>query len=181
MKWMVASDIHGSAFFCEKLMTRFEEEQADRLLLLGDLLYHGPRNELPKDYECTRTIELLNNVKDKITAVRGNCDAEVDQMVLEFPMMADYVTLEIDGHHVYATHGHLHGEYNPPNLEAGDILLNGHTHVPKYTAYKNFIYMNPGSVSIPKQGSHHGYMTIEDGVFRWKNVETGETVLTKQL
>lgn len=171
MKWLIASDIHGSEFYCKEVLRKFEEEQADRLLLLGDLLYHGPRNDLPKEYAPKRVIALLNERKDKILCVRGNCDAEVDQMVLEFPILAEYAVIELGNRLLYATHGHVYGELNPPPLNKGDILLCGHTHVPKCVEYEKFVYMNPGSASIPKENSHHGYMTLEDGVFLWKDFE----------
>lgn len=171
MKWMIASDIHGSEFYCKKVLDAFEAERADRLLLLGDLLYHGPRNDLPEGYAPKKVIEILNAKKERLVCVRGNCDAEVDQMVLDFPIMADYMVLCEDGLTVYATHGHHFGEDNPPPLKKGDILLCGHTHVPKCVEKNGYIYMNPGSTSIPKEGSHHGYMTLENGTFTWKDFE----------
>ena len=128
MKLMIASDIHGSALWAEKLLAAFEREHADRLLLLGDLLYHGPRNDLPEGYAPKAVIPLLNGMKERIWCVRGNCEAEVDQMVLSFPVMADYCALLMDGHVLYATHGHVYGEDNPPPLMPGDVLLCGHTH-----------------------------------------------------
>lgn len=176
MKWLVASDIHGSAYYCKKLIERLEEEQADRMLLLGDLLYHGPRNELPRDYHPKQVIELLNSYSDRILCVRGNCEAEVDQMVLDFPVMADYCVLQYGENIIYATHGHIFGEQQAPKLHKGDVLLCGHTHVPKCVEYENYIYMNPGSVSIPKEDSHHGYMIIENGEFIWKDIETGKEI-----
>ena len=177
MKWLVASDIHGSEYYCKKLIERMEEEQADRMLLLGDLLYHGPRNDLPRDYQPKRVIELLNSYSDKILCVRGNCEAEVDQMVLDFPVMADYCVLQNGENIIYAIHGHIFGETQPPKLHKGDVLLCGHTHVPKCVEYENYTYMNPGSVSIPKEDSHHGYMIIDNGAFVWKDVETGDKVV----
>ena len=114
MKLMIASDLHGSAYFTRKLMERYDRERPDKLLLLGDLLYHGPRNALPQDYSCPDVASQLNAVKDRIVAVRGNCDCEVDQMVLEFPMMGDYALLEINGLSLYATHGHMWSEACPP-------------------------------------------------------------------
>ena len=123
MKWLIASDIHGSEFYCKEVLKAFETEQADRLLLLGDILYHGPRNDLPKDYAPKKVITLLNERKESILCVRGNCDAEVDQMVLEFPIMADYAVLDLGNRLLYATHGHVYGEFNPPPLKKGDILL----------------------------------------------------------
>lgn len=171
MKWMIASDIHGSAYYCRKLLERFDAEGADRMLLLGDLLYHGPRNELPEEYETKSVTAQLNERKHLICAVRGNCDAEVDQMVLEFPIMAEYCLLCAGGHMIYATHGHIFSEDNPPLLQKGDILLHGHTHVPKCTDHGNYIYMNPGSVSLPKGGSWHGYMMIDDAGCVWKDLD----------
>lgn len=171
MKWMIASDIHGSAYYCEKLLARFQAEGADRLLLLGDLLYHGPRNELPRDYRPKAVIEMLNGMKEYITCVRGNCEAEVDQMVLSFPVMADYGVMMLGQKMLYFTHGHLFNEQNPPALKRGDLLLNGHFHVPACREHEGFVYMNPGSVSIPKEGSAHSYMTMEDGRFCWVDIE----------
>ena len=171
MKLMIASDIHGSAFYCKQLLTAFEREEAEKLILLGDILYHGPRNDLPKEYAPKEVIALLNPMKDRILCVRGNCDTEVDQMVLDFPVLADYAILWLDGHAVYATHGHNYNESKLPPLADGDILLNGHTHVPKCTPHEGYTYMNPGSVSIPKESSPHSYMIYEDGKFYWKDLE----------
>ena len=170
MKLMIASDLHGSAFYTEKLIEAFNKENPLKLLLLGDILYHGPRNELPRDYEPKKVIEMLNPLKEKLLCVRGNCDAEVDQMVLEFPILADYCLLFEKGRTIYVTHGHLFSEDNPPELQKGDILLTGHTHVPA-CADHGFWYLNPGSVSIPKNSSWHGYMTLEDGNFLWKDFD----------
>ena len=174
MKWMVASDIHGSAAYLEKLLEAYKQEKADRMLLLGDLLYHGPRNDLPEGYQPKRVIELLNGMKDDILCVRGNCEAEVDQMVLEFPIMAEYCAIADEKRLIYATHGHHFNEKNLPPLHKGDILLCGHTHVPKCTEYPEYIYMNPGSVSIPKEESWHGYMIYENDIFLWKDLQGAE-------
>lgn len=174
MKWMIASDIHGSAYYCKKLLECRERERADRILLLGDILYHGPRNALPRDYDPKQVIAMLNGQKNDILCVRGNCDSEVDQMVLEFPVLADYAALDIGSHLIYATHGHVYHASNLPPLHNGDILLHGHTHVPKCTVHETYIYMNPGSVSIPKEDSAHGYMTLENGVFLWKTLDGRE-------
>lgn len=171
MKWLIASDIHGSAFWCRKLLEVYRREEADRMLLLGDLLYHGPRNDLPKDYAPKEVISMLNGMKNDILAVRGNCEAEVDQMVLEFPVLADYAILDLGQRMVFATHGHVWNEGHLPPLHEGDILLHGHTHIPKCAVHETFVCMNPGSVSIPKEGSHHGYMTLEDGVFLWRDFD----------
>ena len=180
MKWMIASDIHGSAFYCEKMLKAFEREQADKLLLLGDILYHGPRNDLPKGYAPKKVIELLNNIKEKILCVRGNCDAEVDQMVLNFPVLADFAAVVADGYTLYLTHGH-HLDEASKAAAPGDIVLYGHTHVPAFEQKNGNYYVNPGSVSIPKEGSRHSYMLWENGVFTWKDVETGEIWRTERI
>jgi len=168
---MIASDIHGSAYYCRLLIESYKAEKANRLLLLGDILYHGPRNDLPKAYAPKEVIALLNELKNDIFCVRGNCDTEVDQMVLDFPILADYAILDIGSRIIYATHGHIHNEENLPPLHAGDVLLQGHTHIPKCAVHERCICMNPGSVSIPKENSHHGYMTLEHGVFQWKDFD----------
>lgn len=178
---MIASDIHGSSTYCRHMLDRYEEEKADRLLLLGDILYHGPRNDLPEGYAPKEVIAMLNPLKNDILCVRGNCDTEVDQMVLEFPVLADYAVLDLGNKMVYCTHGHVYNETKLPPLHKGDILLHGHTHVPVCTEHEDYIYMNPGSVSIPKEGSHHGYMILEDGTFTWKNIENGMTIWNYQI
>lgn len=171
MKLMIASDIHGSSYYSKLMLEAFKKENADRLLLLGDILYHGPRNDLPKGYAPKEVITMLNGIKDKIVCVRGNCDTEVDQMVLEFPIMADYAVIMLGSHMIYATHDHHYNESNLPPLQKGDILLNGHTHVPQYTVHENYIYMNPGSISIPKEKSNNSYMMIYENKFVWKSIE----------
>ena len=170
MKWMIASDIHGSEKYCALLLEAYVRENADRLLLLGDLLYHGPRNDLPEEYAPKSVISMLNERRDDILCVRGNCDTEVDQMVLDFPIMADYAAIDAGSRLIYVTHGHHFGEDNPPPMKSGSILLCGHTHVAKFADHGDYLYMNPGSVSIPKEGTEHGYMTLEDGVFKWKTL-----------
>lgn len=177
MKLMIASDIHGSEKYCKLLLERFKEENADRLLLLGDVLYHGPRNDLPECYSPKGVIKLLNEISDKILCVRGNCDAEVDAMVLNFPVEADYAYVFVDGISIFASHGHLFNEEKLPPLAKGDILLNGHTHVPKCVKHESFTYMNCGSVSIPKENSPHSFMTLENGVFKWKDLVSGDVFL----
>jgi len=171
MKILFASDIHGSASAMEKILRKYEEEKAERFVLLGDLLYHGPRNDLPDQYAPKEVFGMLNSYPVTPLCVRGNCDAEVDQMVLQFPIMADYCVLEAAGRLIYATHGHTLSEQNPPRLQPGDVLLHGHTHVPACTDHGSFLYLNPGSVSIPKADSWHGYMTLEDGTCVWKDME----------
>ena len=173
MKWMIASDLHGSAYYCSKMLEAFEREGADRLFLLGDLLYHGPRNDLPREYAPKEVIPLLNGKKEKLLCVRGNCDAEVDQMVLEFPVLADYAVLPVGQRLIYATHGHIYHVKNLPPLAPGDVLLHGHTHVPAWTEFgQGNLYLNPGSVSIPKEDSPHSYMTLEGNTMQWKELES---------
>ena len=172
MKWMIASDLHGSYFYAQQMQQAFAREHADRLLLLGDLLYHGPRNDLPEGYAPKQVIPLLNSLKPYLLCVRGNCDAEVDQMVLEFPILADYAVLPVGDRLVYATHGHVHNLNNLPPLAPGDILLHGHTHIPAWTAFgEGNLYFNPGSLSIPKEHSAHSYMTLEGRTFQWKTLD----------
>ncbi|MCI9225395.1 MAG: phosphodiesterase [Acutalibacter sp.] len=172
MKWLIASDIHGSAPYCRALLEAYKREGAGRLLLLGDLLYHGPRNDLPEGYAPKEVISMLSAVKEKIFCVRGNCEAEVDQMVLPFPVLGEYCLIESAGRLVFATHGHVYNTDSPPALSPGDLLLHGHTHIPaKVKTPAGWWYLNPGSVSIPKEGSAHSYMTLEGGLFTWKSLD----------
>ncbi|MBP3300064.1 MAG: phosphodiesterase [Clostridia bacterium] len=180
MKWMIASDIHGSAKYCKELLNAFDQEGAHRLLLLGDLLYHGPRNDLPEGYAPKEVIALLNARKDVLFCVRGNCEAEVDQMVLDFPVLGDYMLLWAENRMIYATHGHHCGEQNPPPFAKGSVLLNGHTHVPACVDHGDWLYLNPGSVSIPKENSPRGYMTLEGTRLAWKTL-AGEIWKTYEL
>lgn len=161
MKLMIASDLHGSAFYCRQLLAAMEREQPDKLLLLGDILYHGPRNDLPKGYAPKEVIAMLNPLRERLLCVRGNCDTEVDQMVLDFPILADYALLYAGSRTVFATHGHHYNTACPPPLAKGDILLHGHTHVPAWQEFgSGNLYLNPGSVAIPKENSAHSYMML---------------------
>ncbi len=178
MKILIASDIHGSAYYCRKLAEAWDREQPGKVLLLGDILYHGPRNDLPKEYDPKAVIAILNERQENILCVRGNCDTEVDHMVLAFPIMADYAWIEAEGCGIFATHGHIyHPEHLPP-LREGEILLYGHTHVPDWRKAGGTRTFNPGSVSIPKGDSQPGYMTLENGVFTWKTLD-GEVFHTE--
>lgn len=180
MKLLIASDIHGSEKYAAVLREIFEMEAPDKLVLLGDLLYHGPRNPLPEVYDPPAVAAILNGLSTHILAVRGNCDAEVDQMVLQFPIMADYALLFADGHTFYATHGHVFGPDNPPPMKDGDILLCGHTHVGAGQAQEGgFLYLNPGSITLPKDG-HHSYMVYTDSTAVRKDLN-GETLQTVRL
>lgn len=152
MKCMIISDIHGSYDDLKRVLDIYEEEKMDKLIILGDILYHGPRNDLPESYAPKKVIPLLNAYKKDIIAVRGNCDAEVDQMVLEFPMRGDYHELFIDGHRIFITHGHLYNEDEMPLLNKGDILMYGHFHKPIAKEKDGVIIFNPSSISLPKVG-----------------------------
>lgn len=168
MKWMIASDLHGSALYCEQMLDAFRREKADRLVLLGDLLYHGPRNPLPEGYDPRRCAELLTTVRDQVLCVRGNCDSAVDQMVLPFPITAEYALLDLGSRLVYVTHGDAWNEEHPPLLPRGSVLLTGHTHVSACHANGDFVYMNPGSPSLPHDEGHRGYilLTADGASFR---------------
>lgn len=180
MKWFIASDIHGSSFYCKKMLEAYDREQADRLLLLGDLLYHGPRNDLPEGYAPKEVIALLNERKDQLLCVRGNCEAEVDQMVLQFPVLADYCILDLGNRLAYLTHGHHASVDNPPALQPRDLFLQGHTHVPYFEKREGVFYMNPGSVSLPKENSWHGYLILENDCAIYKDLE-GTVMRTEKL
>ena len=171
MKLMFASDLHGSLFFCNKLMEAYKKENPDKLILLGDLLYHGPRNDLTKDYDTLKVAEMLNSIKDNLICVRGNCDADVDQVVLEFPIMSDYSSIYLDGRMLFLTHGHIYNKSNLPNLNDGDIIIHGHTHVPMIEKINNIIYMNPGSVSAPRQNNPNTFMIYDNHEFKIKDFD----------
>ena len=184
MKLMFASDIHGSLAACERVLACYEKEGADRLVLLGDLLYHGPRNDLPENYNPKGVIALLNEKKAELLCVRGNCDAEVDQMVLEFPILADYMLLPLftkaGERTAFVTHGHLFNLDQLPPHKDGDLLIHGHTHVLCVKEQDGVTYINPGSAALPKEGNPKTYMVYEDGVFAIKTLD-GEEVLTYTL
>lgn len=166
MKLLIASDIHGSAEYCRQLVEAVKRENPAKVLLLGDLLYHGPRNNLPLEYAPKEVASMLNQVKEKLLCVRGNCDTEVDQMLLDFPVLSDSALLCWEGMTIYASHGH----HDFPVMQPGDVVLSGHTHVPADYVKDEVRYLNPGSVSIPKEESWHGYMVLENGNFCWKNL-----------
>ena len=170
MKLVIASDIHGSAFWCGKLVEVIEAVKPDRILLLGDILYHGPRNDLPRDYAPKQVIPMLSAYKDRILCVRGNCEAEVDQMVLPFPCMADCAQVFCDGLSLYLTHGHHHNPDDLPPLPQGAVFLSGHTHVKLDELRCDIRCLNPGSVSIPKDGSN-SCIVFEDGEFSFRILE----------
>lgn len=169
MKLFIASDLHGSAKFCRIMLEAFERERADRIALLGDVLYHGPRNPLPDGYAPQEAAALLNNYRQKIICVRGNCDSEVDQMVLEFPILSDYALICADGINMYLSHGHR----AVPPMTDSDVYLTGHTHVPLIEK-NGWLHLNPGSLSLPKEGSERGYIVYENRTFTFRTLEGRE-------
>lgn len=175
MKLLIASDIHGSAHWCEKLVQAYKHEGTSRLVLLGDILYHGPRNAFPNDYSPQKVLNALNALKEEITCIRGNCDSEVDQMVLEFPILADYALIDDDGRTLFLTHGHIYNENKLPLLKKGDVLFNGHFHTPYKKRLENgAFYANCGSTALPKDSTPHSYIVYENGTLLWKSLESGE-------
>ena len=177
-KIMIASDIHGSAYYCGKMLECYKNEKADMLVLLGDILYHGPRNDLPEDYAPKKVIAMLNPLKNEIICVRGNCDTEVDQMVLDFNVLCEQAHIYVNDRHLVLAHGHKLDEKNIPALRDGDYLVCGHTHIPAWEKRGTYTYVNPGSVSIPKENSEHGYIILSDK-FYWKNLD-GEVYKTEE-
>ncbi len=181
MKLLICSDIHGDLESAEKIFEIYEKEGAEKILLLGDILYHGPRNDLPKSYNPKAVTSLLNANREKILAVRGNCDTEVDQMVLDFPILADYIYLSLDGLSVLATHGHKLNTATPPPLRNGEILLHGHTHILTQEEFGDGnLYLNPGSVSIPKGKNPRTYMLYCERKFTVKTLD-GEVVMERKI
>lgn len=171
-KLLIASDLHGDAYYISKLVEAFKKEEASRLILLGDILYHGPRNAIPVNYSPSSAIPMLNSIKDKISCIKGNCDSEVDEMVLEFPFVKESIIV-FPSFKIFLTHGHIINKDNMPMLSKGDILLYGHTHIPMWHTDNNGIRIfNPGSVSIPKNNSKNSYMTLDEKCAIWKDVQT---------
>ena len=166
MRIMIASDIHGSEKYAKKLLDAYKSSGAKKLVLLGDLLYHGPRNDLSAGYNPKGVIEMLNGIKGELLCVRGNCDTEVDQMVLDFPIMADYAVIADGDRMIYLTHGHKYGVDYFPGAKVGDIIIQGHTHVPMHEERDGILCVNPGSVSLPKSGSNHQCLIYENGEFK---------------
>ncbi len=174
MKLLIASDIHGSAYWCEQLLFLLEREKADRMLLLGDILYHGPRNDLPREYAPKAVTAMLNGLDIPVLGVRGNCDAEIDQTVLAFPLMSDYALLLWGSRTLFVSHGHVYAPDNHPRLLPGDAFLSGHIHIPICERRNSILYLNPGSVSLPKEGTENTCMMFENGFFRWFDLKSGE-------
>lgn len=181
MKLLICSDIHGDADSASAITERFYEESADKIIILGDILYHGPRNDLPGGYAPKKVIASLSSLSEKIIAVRGNCDTEVDQMVLPFPILSDYSYVIIDGLTFMATHGHKFSPENPPPMASGTVLLGGHTHIPKISDMPNgCVYVNPGSVSLPKEDNPKTYAVYENRKLTIKEL-SGKTFLEKEF
>lgn len=180
MKFIIASDIHGDIDSTNTLLNILKKEAAEKLILLGDILYHGPRNDLPTGYNPKKVIAALNNISDKIICVRGNCDAEVDQMVLNFSIMSDFRYIEADGLRIFATHGHHYNQVTPPRMSKGEILIHGHTHIPKCEKFGDNYCLNPGSISIPKGGFKPSYMIYENRIFTIKDFD-GDVIFQLSL
>lgn len=165
MKLIIASDIHGSLKYTKKLEELIIKENPNNIILLGDLLYHGARNALPEEYSTIEVSNILNKYTNKIIAVRGNCDSEVDDMVTDFNIMSDYQAIEVDGTTIYLTHGHLIDKYE--NLFKDNYLISGHTHV--YVLEGK--HLNPGSVGIPKVNKEHTCILYDNKTFKLINLE----------
>lgn len=165
MKYFFASDIHGSSFYTKKIIEKYKESNSSKLVLLGDLLYHGPRNDLPKDYCPKEVFAMLNEYKDDIIAVRGNCDSEVDQMVLDFPMQSDYCIGVFNDIYFFITHGHIYGEDHLPKLTKGCAFIYGHVHLPIAKKSGDIYILNPGSASLPKEQNPNSYAILDDDIF----------------
>ncbi len=175
MKIMFISDLHGSAYYAKKIAEIYNDFMPERVVSVGDLLYHGPRNDLPEGYDTKETTKILNSFKNKMIAVRGNCDSEVDQMVLEFPMMADYTVIAADGLDMFVTHGHL---FDPDNLpqNCGQVFISGHIHIPVMEEKDGVLVLNPGSCALPKEGNPPSLMLYENGEFKIIEIETGKEI-----
>lgn len=173
MKLMFISDVHGSLTWLNRALDKAREEQADQIVMLGDFLYHGPRNPLPEGYDPQQVAETLNRYKRNIIAVRGNCDAEVDQMLIEFPIMADYALIFHEGRRIYATHGHGFSIEQLPPLMEYDVFIQGHTHIPVADRKEGVYVLNPGSIALPKENYPHSYGILADNEFIVKDFAGG--------
>lgn len=171
MKLFFISDIHGSIYYLKKALEFFNEEKADYLVILGDILYHGARNPLPQEYSPKEVIDHINSYSDRIIAVRGNCDSEVDEMVLDFPIMATYSNILYNKRRLFLTHGHIYNEVKLPNLRPGDILIHGHTHILRADKKDNIYILNPGSITLPKENNPQTYGVLDDDIFMIKDLE----------
>ena len=182
MKLLIASDIHGDALCCQAMLDAFESEKAEKILILGDILYHGPRNDLPSGYAPKKVIEMLNAIADLVICVRGNCEAEVDQMVLSFPVMSTTACVfdAEKGIGIYMSHGHVYSPDNLPPMPHGSLFLSGHTHVLMAENKGGILCVNPGSVSLPKNGNPKSYAVYENGTVTVKTLP-GEKILSANV
>jgi uncharacterized protein len=171
MKIFFMSDLHGSLYYTKKALDNFKKENADYIVILGDELYHGARNPLPSEYNPKEVAQLLNEFADKIIAIRGNCDSEVDEMVLDFPMMATYSIILYDNRRLFLTHGHIYNEDNLPNLSGGDVFIYGHTHISKAEKQGAIFIINPGSITFPKGNCTNSYGVLEESTFKLKDLD----------
>lgn len=171
MKFIFISDIHGSAHWLKQALQKVKEEAADEIILLGDYLYHGPRNPLPDEYDPQQVTDLLNDLSNRIVAVRGNCDSEVDQMLLQFPMMTDYTMLYVEGRRIFVTHGHVYDMEQLPALRQGDVFIQGHTHIPVAEQREGVYVINPGSIALPKGGFPNSYGVLDNNHFYIKDFD----------
>ena len=171
MKLFIISDIHGSLHFLKKAIDSFEKEHADYLVILGDELYHGARNPLPEGYNPKEVAALLNAYSEKIIAVRGNCDSEVDQMVLDFPMMPDYSIILHQGRRLFLSHGHIYNSGSLPKLSKGDVFMYGHTHIPVAEKKEDIYIINPGSISMPKENNPNTYAVLDEDIITIKDLD----------
>lgn len=180
MKFLFISDLHGSLYYSKKIDEIYEKENPDYIVFLGDLLYHGARNPLTREYDPKEVVEILNKYKYKVIGVRGNCDSEVDRMLIKFDMEATYTNIFIDGVRIYATHGHIYNFENLPKINEGDVFIQGHTHIPLAEEKHGIYFINPGSITLPKGGSENSYSIYENREFRIKNIE-GRTMKSLKI
>lgn len=176
MKVVVISDIHGSKFYANKIIEIMNDENPDKLILLGDLYYHGPRNPLTGEYNPGEVANILNSFKDKIIAIKGNCDAEVDEMISEFKLN-EYLEVEINNRKVFLSHGHKYNIDSLPPVEF-DVMLYGHFHMGFIHEENGMIIANPGSISLPKNNTKNSYLVIDEEKISLKDIN-GEVIVEK--
>lgn len=178
MKYLIASDLHGSEYYAKKLLEAFEKENAQTLILLGDIYYHGPRNPLPEDYNPKGVAELLNGIADKLIVIKGNCDSQVDTLISEFDFIEDGVIC-VEDKNVFLTHGHVYNKQTPPKTTFAAVIY-GHFHTGFIERAGNTVFANPGSLSLPKDGTPNSYMTLTGKLLELKTL-SGETIANTEL
>ena len=178
MKFLIASDIHGSYYYTQKIIDIMQKENADMLVLLGDIYNHGPRNNLPNEYEPMQVANALNSVKDKLIVVKGNCDSQVDTMISDFDFI-DHTLIVSGGKRLFLTHGHVYNDNNPPKTNV-DALIFGHFHVGMIKREKGITMANPGSISLPKQQSPHSYLILDNDLLILKTID-GEIITQDRI